>query len=305
MISFSPRQLKGEVLARNLIIKTLEKYGINLKLQNFNVQVPVYEKYYLKADGESIDCLPTALKSGKITGKDSIVSSLDFSSDLENVPNINYNPYAQAISLPNFYYSPSLAIALKDFNRVSKAKEIEGFVKVKKHSHKSANILAGNIKNPKTISFAHYDGFAGGAGDNASGVAVCLEAIFSADILQENLMVFCGAEELSFDRPDYWGHGYRVFEKKYKKLMSGAKKIIVVDCVGTGKPELLNDLKYLPLYFPVIYLKAMKDKIFALSSIKPDSKKFMKVYHSELDDLSQLKEKYLDMATQKLINTIY
>lgn len=304
LVSFSPRQLEGETLAREYILNILKNKKIDYRLQNFIVQVPVYEKYYLKADGKNINCLPTALMSGKISGKENIVSSLDFSSDPGNLPNINYNPYARAISRPNFYYSPSLAIAAKDITRLDKAKKIEGMVKVKKYLHRSANILVGNAKDPQTISFAHYDGFGGGAADNASGVAICLNAIIDRNIFKKDLIVFAGAEELSFDKPDYWGHGYRVFEKKYKNLMANAKKIFVVDCVGTGKPELSDDPEELPLYFPISGLKAMRGKIFALSSAKPNSRKFFETYHSELDTIGLLKEKYLDAAEQKLIKNI-
>lgn len=86
--------------------------------------------------------------------------------------------------------------------------------------------------------------------------------------------------------------------------MENAKKIIVVDGVGTGRPELFDDPEYLPLYLPIFSLKELQNKIFALSSVKPDDKKFMAVYHSELDDLSQVKEKYLDLSAQKLIKSI-
>jgi len=300
LISFSPRQLKGEKLAGEFIQKTLVDFGVDFKLQNFRVTIPVYKKYYLMADDRKIKCLPAALKSGKIEGKENIISSLDFSSDFCDIPNINYNPYCPEISLANYYFSPSLAIAPRELKRILKAKKISGKVEIQKLNHKSCNILVGNIKVPETISFAHYDSLETGATDNASGTATIMEAVISnPEILKDNLIVFSGAEEVSFDKPDYWGHGFRIFEKKYKKIMRKVKKIIVVDCVGNGRPRLIFEPKDLFLYFPILNLDEFSKKIFIIAG---SDKRLMKVYHSKLDDLSCLRKGYLDMAVKKILS---
>ncbi len=305
LVSFSPRQFKGEDLARKYLLAILKSKKIDYETQKFNVSIPVYTKYFLKADKKDIKCYPTALKSGKIRGKDNVINSIIYSLNAENISNINFNPHCQCISLTNFYNEPSLAIASKDLDIILKAKSVEGYVKVKKANHTSYNIFVGNLKNPRTISFAHYDSLFSGAIDNASGVAVCMEAIISSpSILEDNLIVFCGAEELSFDKPDYWGHCFRVFEKKYKKLIKNAKKIIVVDCVGSDKSELINNYEILSLYFPVFCLKKIKEKTFALTSVQIDNNKFMEVYHSDLDDMNQLEEKYLNMAVEKYLEVL-
>lgn len=304
LIRLAPRQLENEMLTRNLIINILKLNNIEFILQNFSVPIPIYEKYFLKADKKYIRCLPTALKSGSIINKDNIVSSLLFSHEIPNESNINFNPYCRSISQPNFYFGPSLAISREDLPKIFTAKKIEGSVKVKKFPHKSANILAGNSKNPKNIIFAHYDGLGKGAVDNSSGVATSLEAIIlHRHILKDNLIIFAGAEELSFDNPTYWGYGFRVFEKKYSKLMKQAKKIIIIDGVGSNIPQRIIDTKSVFLFFPVKNFKRLFSKIFVLSSAD-NFNKFMEFYHSDLDDISRINKKHLNAAIKKLIKLI-
>lgn len=304
LIQLAPRQLKNETLARNLIINVLKQNNIEFILQNFTISVPVYERYFLKADNKDIRCLPTALKSGSIISKENLISSLIFSHEIPNEPNINFNPYSSSVSLPNFYFSPSLAISREDLPKIFNAKKINGEVKVKKFPHKSTNILAGNTKNPQNIIFAHYDGLGKGAVDNASGVAASLEAIISyPHVLKNNLIIFAGAEELSFDNPTYWGYGFRIFEKKHSLLMKQAKKIIIIDCVGSDIPEIINDKKLAFLFFPIKNFKKLSPKTFILSSVVKFDK-FMEFYHSELDDMSRISKKHLTAATAKLIKLI-
>lgn len=302
LVSFSPRQLKGEDLARDFILEMLKNKKVDFKLQEFKVSIPVCEKYALKADGENIKCLPTSFKSGKIVGKENIISSLVFSFDSEETPNINFNPCCSGISLLNFYFSPSLAIAPRELGKIIKANEVNGFVKVKKIDHFSSNIIIGNLKSPKTVVFAHYDSIGKGAVDNASGVSAVMKAIFSKPKkLKNTLYVFSGAEELSYDRPIYWGCGFRVFEKKYKSVLEKARKIIVVDGVGSGKTNIRRDREMIYLTFPVRNMERWKNKIFVLQG---DFDKIKKVIHSEKDDINQVENIYLDDAVNLLVKII-
>jgi hypothetical protein len=303
LVSLSPRQFEREEITKNYITDTLEKNRVDFILQSFEVTVPFYKNYYLKADGKNVECFPTCFRSGKIDKKCDLISSLDYAYECNGKNNINYNPSCDNISLPNFYDSPSLAISKKDVKKIEKAKNIEGFVKVEKKKYTSYNILVGNNIKPKNIFFAHYDCFFGGAIDNASGVAVCLSLILeNKEILEENLVVFCGAEELSFDKPNYWGKCFRVFEDRNKKIMKSVNKIIVIDGVGTDKPEIKKDEEIVFLCFG----KRRNDKnnLFLITSIDENSKKFTKVYHSKNDTIAKVCEKYLQMAVKKCLNII-
>lgn len=303
LINLSPRQFEREKLTRDYITKKLTDNAVDFGVQDFKVTVPIYMKYYLKADGINIECLPTSLKGGKI-GKDyDLVSSLDFSYESNGKSNINYNPYSDAISLANFYDAPSLAISRKNVETIKNAKEIDGAVEIEKKTYGSCNILAGNTTSPKNILFAHYDGFFEGAIDNASGVSVCLGMIIKKrDILKENLIVFSGAEELSSDFPYYWGKCFKVFENSNAEILKNAKKILIVDCVGTDEPELKNDRETVSLYFAKSEYD--KRKICVVTSVEKDPEKFHRVYHSSLDGIEGVDEKYLRMTADKCLNII-
>lgn len=302
LIEFSPRQFEREEMTKKYIIEILKKNDISFKLQNFHVAVPIFKNYYLKADGREIECLPTCFKSGKISKKCDIISSLDFSYKGSGNRNINYNPHCDGISLANFYDEPSLAISRKDIKIIRNAKKIDGMVEVEKKTYESCNILAGNCKDPKNIIFAHYDCFFKGALDNASGVAVCLDMIIeNKNISEDDLIVFCGAEELSFDQPEYWGKCFRVFEDKYELIMKRANKIIIADCVGNGIPEIVINTKVIPLYFPAKALKSMNEKIYVVTSAEREPEKLMSVYHCNFDNIENVDEKYLIRAKKVLL----
>lgn len=301
LVNLSPRQFEREVMTKNYIVKTLKKVGIECNLQGFRVSVPFYGKFYLKADGRKIECLSTSFKSGKITGDARIISSLDFLYESKGEANINFNPHCDCISLANYYDSPSLAVSKKDIASIKNAKSIQGLVTVARKTYMSCNIIAGNAIDPKNIYFAHYDCFFDGAIDNASGVAVCMSVILeNRGVLSNNLFVFCGAEELSFDKPDYWGKCFRVFEVKSKRIMKNAKKIIVVDCVGTAKPEIKNDKETV---FPFFAKRENeKNKIAVITSVEKKPERFMQVYHSKNDCIGGVSEKYLQMAIKKCLS---
>jgi len=298
LINFSPRQLDGEKKTADFIISFLSKYGLKYHLHFFWTKVPKIEKATLKADGKKIDCKGCSFISGKIKDKDYLISSLIPSRFFLEKPNINFNPKCDGISLSNFYFAPALAVSKNDLSLILKTKKVEGEVKVRPVKYKARNILVGNLKNPKRICFAHYDSIEKGAIDNASGVAAIMAAIIlHPEIIKNNLFVFSANEELSYDKPTYWGHGFREFENKFLKIMKGAKEILVVDCVGSGKTKIFKDENLIYLAFPIKNREKFKDKIKIVSE---DLEKLTEVYHSDLDDIKRIKENYL-METVKII----
>lgn len=298
IIKIYPRQLEGEEKARKLIIDFLTKQKISFKIQKFFVEIPGYPKYYLRVDGKEVDCLPVALRSGEIKSKKCLLNSLK-DLELRRSGIVAFNPLCESISLHSFYLKPALSVSRRNALRITKAQKISGYVKVEKIRHSAANILVGNLQNPRNIVFTHYDCIGGqGAVDNASGTAIVLSAI-KTKLLENNLFILSGCEELSFEEPVYWGYGYRVFEKKYSGLLEKCEKIIVVDSAGNGKTTVIdgNDLEILKFGFPIKKLKKLKNKIHIITG---DMDKLMKVYHSDLDNMEQLNEKYLKEALKKL-----
>lgn len=302
LVKLGPRQGKNEQKTAEFIISILKRHKIPFYVQNFTTQLPEIKKAVLIADGKRIQCEASCYISGEIANKEHIISSLTSSQPFLYQSNINFNPECSGISLSNFYFAPSLAISREDLMKVVKASRIRGVVKVKRKKHKSANILTGNKKNPEFILFAHYDSLKKGATDNASGTGVLMELLLKyPQTLKKCLFVFSGNEELSYDQPVYWGHGFRVFEKRYFSLLQKSKKIIVVDCVGNGKTNFSQDKHFLFLAFPIKNFQKIQKKAYALYG---DIKKLMKVYHSDLDDINQLKKRYLEEAKKQLLQEI-
>jgi hypothetical protein len=301
ILTNSPRQLIGEKKTRMLIVDFLNQINAPFSIQNFVVKIPQPKKYFLLADKQKIKCSPCAFKSGRIESKKYLSNALRDSAS-KHQKAIIFNPKCKDISLHTFYFAPALAISPKDVPKILKAKKILGYVKIKKISHQTANILIGNTKNPQYIIFAHYDSIGTGAVDNASGTAVVLKTI-QKKFPKNNLFVLSGCEELSFDEPIYWGHGYRVFEKDYYGLLEKCRKIIIVDSVGNGKLQIFDkkELEIIKLGFPIQNLEEFKNKVYCITG-NPD--KLMEVYHSELDALRQIKIKYLNQAYIKLQSLI-
>ncbi len=302
LISFSPRQGKGETETLKFILESLSKNNVAYKLEQFKTNIPEIKSASLLVDGQKIKCLGSCFFSGDIKGKNTLISSLTSSQKFLYEANINFNPQCEVISQSNFYFAPSVAIAKADLATLLEANDVSGKVIVNKVKHTSANILVGNRFNPRNIIIAHYDCIATGGTDNASGVAVIFKTLIDKpELLRQNLFVFSGNEELSYDRPIYWGHGFRVFEKKHLDIMKKANKIIVVDCVGNDKTEVSQDEKIIPLAFPIANIKSLRKNIFTLYG---DIDRLMTVYHSEADTIDQLSEKYLIDAERKLIEII-
>ncbi len=302
LIKLSPRQLEGETKTAIRIMETLEEYEVSFDIHEFKVKIPKWQRCNLKADRYNISCRPSGMVSGKIATKDNIISSLAGSQAFLTRANINFNPSCRGLSSPSHYFASAISVMPKDLMKIINAKKILGEITVKPVSHQSLNIMAGNTKNPKTILFAHYDSVELGATDNASGVAVMMAVIIKRPVLlNTSLFVFAGCEELSYDKPYYWGAGFRAFERRYPALLNRTEKIIAVDCVGNDNPHWSNDSDLLEDAFPIKSFNRHKRKIWALyGSID----KLMSVYHSDLDDMSQLRKKWMEKTIDSLINRL-
>lgn len=303
LLRFSPRQGVNETKTANFIMKELSARSLSFTIHHFKTTIPDIQDARLIVDGHSIICKGSAFHSGTVMGKNDIVSSLASSDDLARWPNINFNPRAKAISRPIFYFAPAVAVSRKDLSKVLNGESVRAEVKVKPKAHRSMNILVGNSVSPKTIVFAHYDSIDDGAVDNASGVATMLRTmLMNPETLQTTLYIFSGNEELSYHGwPIYWGHGFREFEKKYKRQMVEARKLIAIDSLGNGKTIVSRDENMIYLAFPISHMKEWKEKIRIICG---SIDKLMEVYHSEADKIGQLKEKYLIEGSELLAREI-
>ncbi len=209
-----------------------------------------------------------------------------------------FTPYnGDKVSLLNV--RTALAVDRNALQKILNAKHVRGEVIVKPYEFESANILVGNRENSRVIVFAHYDSIETGAMDNASGVAVTMQALLPhPETLTETLYIFSGNEELSFDYPTYWGRGFREFEKKYMDIIQGCEKICVVDALGNGKTIVSQDKNITHLAFPIKNIKKRSDKIFLLYG---DLEKLMRIYHSKGDTVEFLEEKYLKEAVAMIV----
>ncbi len=284
---FAPRTLDSEERARAYIAERLNGMGLDFETQNFRNWLPEFKNTYLKADGKSIECMPTAFRSGSIDEKN-LISSMAVSGRYYEEQNINFNPYSDCFSLATFYRAPSVAIKRSDVKRVLEAEEINGNVEVTKRQHSCANLIVGKMEKPKNIIIAHYDSVLSGALDNASGAAVLLE-LASQGAGRENMLIFSGCEELSFDEPIYWGRGYRAFESGFHKEMNSAKSIVVVDMLGSSSPGIVKDSRTRLAAFPIKDSKLFKKA--RIVSVK--GREWMAFYHSAEDKHTNIKERYL------------
>ncbi|BFT94560.1 MAG: hypothetical protein MNSN_07220 [Minisyncoccus archaeiphilus] len=293
LISLGERQGEKESEAADIIINTLGEAGHECTVQEFKTTIPQAKECHLSADKLDIKCKATAFVSGDINGKSDIVSSLIPSRYLIEYSNINFNPLAGAISKSNYYFAPSMAVDNEGLKSILEAKDVAGKVEIIAKEHISKNILVGDITHPRRIYIAHYDSVEKGATDNASGVAVLMDMIISGKCNERDLIIFSGNEELSYNKPTYWGEGFRAFEAEYMGIMEEADKIIIVDCVGNGKTIVSEDNHIKYLAFPINNLEYFQSKIIVVHG---DMDKVMKVYHSEDDDINQLDELFMDEA---------
>ncbi len=303
LLRFSPRQLANERRAAGYITSVLRQYGIPFTLQKFQTTVPEARRADLFADGRRIPCQNTGYVGGEIASKSYLLSSLIPSRFFIGERNINFNPACpRTISCSNFYFAPSVAIPRNEVKTVLRAKQIRARTVVVPRHHRIPNILAGNRENPSVICFAHYDSINKGAIDNASGVAVVMAAIIKNPIiLQSGLFVFAANEELSYDRPTYWGRGYRIFERRMPRLLRAVEKIIVIDSLGYGPTTITQDKKLQYLAFPIRGIQSLAKKIYVMCG---DFDQLMTVYHSDADDVRGLDHRYLEDGTRRFMRLI-
>ena len=298
LINFSPRQLDGETKTAMYLRTWLERNSIPFLRQIFETEIPVTQRVQLLADGLEIPCENSSFVGGTVNNADNLISSLISTQPFIYQENINFNPKSTALSLSNFYFAPSVAVAKKDIPVLLAATSVTAESIVVRTPHISENILVGNCSNPRNLIVAHYDSIKCGATDNASGVAVALALIKTVPkTLEDTLYILSGNEELSYDETIYWGHGFRVFEEEYPQILEGAEKIFVVDCVGNGPTTIEKDERIAKLAFPITRLNECAEKIYSVSG---DIDKLMYVYHSNDDTLDQLRELYLEETRSAL-----
>ena len=296
---FSPRNNEESLNNTSKYIKeNLEKVGVDSFDQYFKVSIPFDEGSYILLDnGEKIIGKANSFVSGYFEEKN-IYSSQNISQEIR-IPHINYNQYYDAFSGVIFYDFPVINIKKPDLIKVINSEEIKVYVNVKRKLIKTENILVGNIKNPKNIIFTHFDTIFNGALDNSSGIATLLYGIINNKInIKENLIVFSGCEELSYDRPYYWGYGYRVFEYEYKEILEKGKKIIVYDMLGHSKPILTKD--YIKEAFPIMS-EYLYEKSILISESNND---WIKFYHSDADTIDKINEDYIEEGLNLLLKIL-
>ena len=298
ILTFSPRQLEGETRTCKFLQQTLRGADISYAEHAYTVKIPNVSKTTLSVDGHPEHAEGCSMIGGTIRDKSSIISSLT-PMNLPDLSNINFNPKCMGISHATYYFKPAISVSLAVLKKVLQARHVTATVHVKKQKHIATDLLVGNVTNPEVVCFAHYDSIKMGAIDNASGVSVMMAAIRSnRDLLEKNLFVFAANEELSYDKPIYWGHGFRIFEKHHKQTLERSKRIIVIDCVGNGPTQVINDVSLMRLGFPIKALDRHSKKILCLTA---DFEHLMSVYHSDLDDGRGLSEKHLQSARKTLI----
>lgn len=301
LTALGERQLEQEKRARFLIEEELQKNNVQYLVQEYTVDIPKYTDWDLVADGEKIESKPCGLKSGAIP-KDNLISSLISSQKNPYDANINCNPRCPIISKSNHYHAPALAVSRQDFGVIAQAKEVDAYMEVERVTHTSANILIGNTVNPKYLLVSHYDSIETGSVDNASGVAVSLDILITkTEVLKDTCFAICGNEELSFDDPLYWGHGYRVLEKEFPDLIALPEKIIVVDSFGYSKLEVIEDKSTLMLGFPIEGIDQVLDKTCMLSG---SYEGLMEFYHAENDTPDRIKDAYYQEAKEYVLDII-
>ena len=305
LVQLGERQHRTLEAAFGIITNILTARSVDFQVKPITTITPTWQRAELRVNGRPVSAKPTGLVSGTVTGKDSLVSSLIGSRFLLEQPNLNFNPRNlgnTSISAGNFYFAPSFAVSISTVWSILAAKTVSGTLSVRKQRGTAKQILVGNLQAPRQIVFTHYDSIGPGATDNASGVATLLGTIarFPA-VLDSSLFVIDPNEELSYDRPTYWGHGYREFERRHTRLLEGCERIYSIDCVGNGCPTVVQDPEITYLALPLQRSHKWEHKTFHVFS---DIDRLMSVYHSDADTMEQLSPKYLEQTVDALGHTL-
>ncbi len=299
LCAYSSRQGVKALESSRYIQNVLKEYSIDFIVRSHQIKIPIEWEAVLTADNIIIPCLGSCMIGGEIIGKYSLISSLISSQQNINLPNINFNPECDEISLSNFYFAPAVAISKHNVQKILDAQDVRAKVDVKIYEGACETILVGNVLNPKNVIFSHYDCIETGATDNASGISTMIVCIISdKSILETSLFVFDGNEEVSYDYPVYWGSGYRNFEKDNFEILLNAEKIVAVDSVGNGVNEITQEKKLLSLAFPLARFNELENKIYGVFG---EYYTLMKVYQAKNDTVDVLSDKSLDDAKEKLL----
>lgn len=298
LVDIGERQIGGETRAAEHILMFLQEHGMACSQQDVPVRVPVQRRADLRVDGQVVPCRATSFVSGSIVGKDNILSSALPMAESPDLPNINVNPYCSGISRGNHYWQPAIAVSHSGLAHVLQGNDVRADVEVELVSHTARNILVGNAVDPRSVIFTHYDSVGPGANDNASGVVATVLALLAQPaILEHSLIVFSGAEELSTDKPLYWGAGYRQFQSDYAATLDQAEHILVVDSVGAGDITVIQNARTVRRAFPLTDMEVLLPKIQLITG---DLSQLMRVYHSE-DDQEELVDQAMVMAAAQRV----
>lgn len=294
LVKIAPRRGKGEQVACRVLMNALKDFNIQFSLESFYTQIPITTHAELFADDKEIECLGASFLSGEFDNNSPILSS--YGAKL-NKPSIMFNPVSKGICMQGYQEFPAVFINRDSVVDLVMANVVRGKLEVSEEEFESANILVGNIKDPKRIIFAHYDSIVGsGAIDNAGSVAVLFQAIQEKlDVLKNNLFVFAGSEEESISRPDGC-YGFEIFDREYRKIVDGAIELIVLDGVGVGSSRYTDN--HVDWVFYVNRINKLSNKIQWLQN---DQTKVMSYYHTSLDTLDKLNAKYLEEAKDLLL----
>lgn len=295
LTDIGPRYAGNEITAARILEVWLSSLKIPFITQPFKTDVPVCTKAELVVDGEKINCLGSTLCSGEIPNGEYLISHFGYTG--KTPYNIAYSPVTDEISVVDHYKVPSVSISRKDVVKIVMAKSVRGIVDVKRTKIDTENILVGNIENPEKIVFAHFDSIIGkGAVDNAGSVAMMMSFITNhSNLLNNILFIFSGNEEMAYDEYKLSGYGFRVFENQYGNKLALAKKIIVMDGIGVGKPNFTqNGLDWV---LQLRMLDKIRKKVFWLQN---DQTPVLQYFHTHKDNPEIIKDQYLLGAEELL-----
>lgn len=300
LITVSPRFGDNELKAATIIKAELDSKNIPFTTQPFTGFVPQITKAELFVDGTEVPCIGSSFVGGEIPGGDNFISNMD-SSDGNKYPYvIAYSPLTDNISVTEHYHVPSVTVSRTSIPLLLSATEVHGIVEVNKKEIKSENILVGNQVDPKNIIFAHYDSIIGdGAMDNGAAVTLLMDLTQDKELIKNNLFVFAGNEELTYDTFKHDGYGFRVFEDKYKNLLLSATKVFSIDGIGIGVTTISQTM--LKWVLQLKCLDEIKEKVWWMHGANDQN---LKYFHTISDTIDNISQEHLTEAKDLLIQRI-